>query len=237
MNEMNSESILSALRSSASSGFLDSFKHTLETSVDQILSHYDAKLSEIHAEAQTAESAIRISINRTFQAMKARHIAELEQIEFAKAIEIRAKSQQRLAPVRDLQEQAKCYARAHELGIAIQIRGEAAKLLKEERNSRMTQTEMKYAVLSERMIERQGIEVENLQQFLCDQLIETRGKCESGIRLRKRKTVVLIHRQLVGVIGAARKGIKGKVDYAAILTEFLENKLLRENRGELFVEL
>jgi tetratricopeptide (TPR) repeat protein len=267
MNEIDSEGILSALRNSeeeisagisrlsqirdqllhsaasscesSSAAFVDSFKHTLSCSVDQILSLYDVKLSEIHFDAVTAESGIRNSINHTFQGMKVRHLAELEQIEFDKAIEIRAKSQQRIPRVRDLEEKAKCYARSNKLDRAIQIRGEAKTLLQKERNTRMTQTETKYAVLNERTLEKQGIELENLQQSLCVQLIEARGKFDRDIQFRKRKTVALLHRQLVGAICSVRKAMKGKVysmDYIAILTQFLEMKLVRENRSDLFVD-
>jgi hypothetical protein len=207
-------------------------KLSLATSVDQDLSNYDFAIAEIHRHAASTEAEIRESVNRTFHAMAFRHTSGLAQREFDKAIAIHACEQHPVPYALGLRTMAKGYARRGEIDVAIQIRGEAEVATEQAKASGRREIDRKFALLQKRTLKRQGNELQSLQISLARQLSECKAKADRDVQIRKMKVVAAIRRDLVAAIAEARRS--GSADFGGALTEFLEEKLIAENRAGIF---
>jgi hypothetical protein len=107
----------------------------------------------------------------------------------------------------------------------------------EEEKTRLSEVEVAFAALSERIMEKQGAELEALQRGLKMQIAETKEMIKRKMETRRRTAVAQIHRRLSGAIAEAGRVANGRdtgVDFTAVLTKYLEGKLIGEKRMDLF---
>ena len=203
----------------------------------EIFNNYDV-LYEAHiSKLEETRRQIRLNIHNTFLSMKERHIMELTELEVEHVLEKEKARQHPSVQENQLKQQAQNMARIKDLKEAFRLRDEAIKAGYIDKEQRIRNVEIKYQNLFQRLIQKQKNELDKLQDQMISAMEIAQSSTNSTILKLQKKTVSSLKSVLSKGISKGKMEIKNSrrhPEISKILTEFMNEKIVNENRVGIF---
>lgn len=164
--------------------------------INESISKYDQKSSEIEEEALKQEVDIRMKIDESFQGMKKKHKEEITSLETERLIEIKMAKERPYSKVNELNTIAQNYARSSNIDMAIRKRNEAKQQKVMIIRQRIEDINKTYDKMLKKLIEKQERELKVLQDNLLNSLKTINNEKAEELLKAKNQTILIIKKHL-----------------------------------------
>ena len=216
---------------------LNRLKVALDGIVDKIYEKYEVDAQKTSDRSRQREVEVRATIDKSYQDMKQRHVNELTEVAIEREFALGAEKRRPCAKSLEMIEQAKKLARAKDVQKAIDMRTAAKEYAENDLQKRLRQVEVRFEKIVTGVLAKQEAELIALQNEFVRLVQEANKNVKGEIVWHQKRAVAMIRLELSKAITNGRKVLKDKSKYSIVsqsLTDFLQEKLTRENRGYIF---
>jgi hypothetical protein len=214
-------------------------KEHLAAIAAETFSQYDASVQAISDASTASETEVRTSINHSFQALKQKHLSELETLEIERSLEVARAKRRKSALGLQLENLARGLARVNDVDSAIIVRDEAREVSRDDLTTRVNTVEWRYDRMVDQLEARQRTELARLEEAFLAAVASANAKTLHEISLQRRRAAGLLRSELTRTITTARKRTNDRNTWSQIsgeFTELLNSLIISEKRTYLFEE-
>ena len=216
---------------------IEDLKASLCSQIDRAFQEYEEAVTENAENSAAAEKALRERYSTSFHEMKSRHISEIADLETDRALELHRQKVRPSARTEELKAKAKLLARNYEVQQAIEVRELAFASHGDELAQREFEVNQSYDRVLRYMNEKQSEEITRMGEALEKEIEETKSASSKFVEKQQKRVANVVRQALRKEISNGCKQLM-KMDKWPVLsqelTDFIQKKLLDENRAFVF---
>ena len=216
---------------------IEDLKASLSSQIDRAFEEYEAAVNENTDATAAAETATRERFSTSFNEMKTRHVNEIADLETDRALELQRQKDRPSARTEELKAKAKLLARNYEVQQAIEVRELAFSSHGDELAQREFSVNQSYDRVLRYVTEKQAEEIGRMEEALEKELSDAKDNAEKFVEKQQKRVANLVRQALRKEISNGCKQLKRMDKWPVLsqeLTDFIQKKLLDENRAFVF---